>query len=86
MVAVRFIELVPPRKIVEAVSFVTTDPAFFGEMTIEVTFKRCPTERRSSSCAGTCRRACGQRTTKPARDCLWSSWPAASTRAHVDRP
>jgi uncharacterized protein YndB with AHSA1/START domain len=37
-VNVRFVELTPPRRIVEAVSFVTTDPAFFGEMTIVATF------------------------------------------------
>jgi len=39
MVEVRFVELAPPRRIVEAVSFVTTDPAFFGEMTLIVTFE-----------------------------------------------
>jgi uncharacterized protein YndB with AHSA1/START domain len=39
MVKVRFVELMPPRRIVEAFSFVTTDPAFFGEMTLTVTFK-----------------------------------------------
>jgi uncharacterized protein YndB with AHSA1/START domain len=39
MVNVRFLELAPPRRIVEAVNFVTTDPAFFGEMTIVVTFE-----------------------------------------------
>ena len=39
MVNVRFVELAPPRRIVEAVSFVTTDPAFFGEMTMTVTFE-----------------------------------------------
>ena len=39
MVNVRFVELAPPRRIVEAVSFVTTDPAFFGEMTMIVTFE-----------------------------------------------
>jgi len=38
MVDVRFVELTPPRRIVEAVSFVTADPALRGEMTIEVTF------------------------------------------------
>ena len=38
MVNVRFVELAPPRRIVEAVSFVTTDPAF-GEMTLTVTFE-----------------------------------------------
>jgi hypothetical protein len=32
------VELVPSRRIVEAVRFVTTDPAFFGEMTHTVTF------------------------------------------------
>ena len=39
MVDVRFVELEPPRKIVEAVSFVTADPAFFGEMTMIATFE-----------------------------------------------
>ena len=39
MVNVRFVELTPPRKIVEAVSFVTADPAFFGEMTMIATFE-----------------------------------------------
>jgi uncharacterized protein YndB with AHSA1/START domain len=38
IVKVRFVELAPPRRIVEAVSFVTTDPAFFGEMTLTATF------------------------------------------------
>jgi len=38
MFNVRFVELAPPCRIVEAVNFVTTDPAFFGEMTITVTF------------------------------------------------
>jgi uncharacterized protein YndB with AHSA1/START domain len=39
MVRVRFVELAPPRRIVEAVSFVTTDPALLGEMTITATFE-----------------------------------------------
>jgi uncharacterized protein YndB with AHSA1/START domain len=38
-VNVRFVELAPPRRIVEAVSFVTTDPAFFGEMTMTAMFE-----------------------------------------------
>jgi len=42
MVDVRFVELTPPHRIVEAVNFVTTDPAFFGEMTVEVTFEDVP--------------------------------------------
>ena len=42
MVNVRFVELDPPRKIVEAVSFVTTDPAFLGEMTMTATFEELP--------------------------------------------
>ena len=37
-VRVRFVELVPPGRIVEAVTFDTTDPAFLGEMTIAWTF------------------------------------------------
>jgi uncharacterized protein YndB with AHSA1/START domain len=36
---VRFVELEPPRRIVEAVNFVSADPAFLGEMTIVVTFE-----------------------------------------------
>src|SRR5215469_4144710 len=39
MVDVRFVELEPPRRIVEAVNFVTTDPVFSGEMTLTATFK-----------------------------------------------
>ncbi len=39
MVRVRLVELVPPRRIVEAVGFVTTDAAFFGEMTLTATFE-----------------------------------------------
>jgi uncharacterized protein YndB with AHSA1/START domain len=42
MVNVRFVELEPPRKIVEAVSFVTTDPAFLGEMTMTASFEEVP--------------------------------------------
>jgi uncharacterized protein YndB with AHSA1/START domain len=38
-VNVRFVELAPPRRIIEAVTFDTADPAFFGEMTIVVTFE-----------------------------------------------
>ena len=39
MIDVRFVELAPARRIVEAVNFVTTEPAFLGEMTIVVTFE-----------------------------------------------
>ncbi len=39
MVSMQFVELEPPRRIVEAVNFVTTDPAFIGEMTIVVTLE-----------------------------------------------
>ena len=38
-VKVRFVELAPPRRIVEAVSFVTTDPAYLGEVTLTATFE-----------------------------------------------
>ena len=38
----RFVELAPPRKIVEAVSLATADPAFFGEMTLIATFDEVP--------------------------------------------
>jgi uncharacterized protein YndB with AHSA1/START domain len=39
MFTVWFVELTPPRKIVETVNFDTTDPAFLGEMTIVWTFE-----------------------------------------------
>jgi len=39
MVDVRFVKLEPPRRIVEAVNFFTTDPAFSGEMTLTATFE-----------------------------------------------
>jgi uncharacterized protein YndB with AHSA1/START domain len=37
--SVRFVELAPPQRIVEAVNFDTEDPAFLGEMTIVATFE-----------------------------------------------
>jgi uncharacterized protein YndB with AHSA1/START domain len=41
-VNVRFVELVPARRIVEAVTFETDDPSLRGEMTIVVTFDAVP--------------------------------------------
>jgi uncharacterized protein YndB with AHSA1/START domain len=41
-VNVRFVELVPARRIVQAVTFDTTNPAFFGEMTMVITFEQAP--------------------------------------------
>lgn len=35
----RFMELTPPRRIVQAIDFDTADPAFSGEMTMAVTFE-----------------------------------------------
>lgn len=35
----RFVELTPPRKIVEAITFETVDPSFKGEMIMEVTLE-----------------------------------------------
>jgi uncharacterized protein YndB with AHSA1/START domain len=35
----RFVELEPPEKIVEAITFDTVDPAFIGEMIMEVTLE-----------------------------------------------
>jgi len=35
----RFVELTPPTRIVQAVSFDSVDPAFSGEMTMVVTFE-----------------------------------------------
>jgi uncharacterized protein YndB with AHSA1/START domain len=42
MVDVRFVELTPPRRIVEAISFVSADPTFLGEMTMTATFDEVP--------------------------------------------
>jgi uncharacterized protein YndB with AHSA1/START domain len=42
MVSVRFVEFVPGRRIVEAVSFEPSDPALLGEMTIVMTFEEAP--------------------------------------------
>jgi uncharacterized protein YndB with AHSA1/START domain len=39
MVNVRFVELAPPHRIVEAISFVTTNPAYVGEMTLTATLE-----------------------------------------------
>lgn len=38
-VAVRFVELTPPRRLVQAVRFVSDDPAYGGEMTETVTIE-----------------------------------------------
>lgn len=35
----RFVELTPPERIIEAITFDSVDPAFSGEMIMEVTFK-----------------------------------------------
>jgi uncharacterized protein YndB with AHSA1/START domain len=35
----RFVELTPPTRIVQAISFDSVDPAFSGEMTMVVTFE-----------------------------------------------
>jgi uncharacterized protein YndB with AHSA1/START domain len=37
----RFVELTPPTRIVQAISFDSDDPAFAGEMTMAVTFEEC---------------------------------------------
>ena len=42
MVDVRFVELAPPFRIVEAVNFVTTDTVFFGDMTLTATLEEVP--------------------------------------------
>jgi uncharacterized protein YndB with AHSA1/START domain len=41
-VNVRFVELVPARRIVQAVTFDTINPAFFGEMTMVIAFEQVP--------------------------------------------
>lgn len=41
-VTVRFVEIVPPSRIVEAVAFVSDDPAYGGEMTHTITLEPAP--------------------------------------------
>ena len=41
-VNVRFVDLIPARRILEAVTFDSPDPAFAGEMTIDITFTTAP--------------------------------------------
>jgi hypothetical protein len=77
MVNVRFVEPAPPRRIVETVSSVATDPAFFGEMTLTAT-----SEEVSGGTEVTLvfkNLAPGFRAEeRPARASVWSSSPAAS--------
>lgn len=42
MVSVRFVDLVPPERIIEAVTFVSDDPAFAGEMTLTISLTEVP--------------------------------------------
>jgi hypothetical protein len=68
---VRLVELAPPRRIVEAVSFVTTDPAFLGDMTLTETF-----EEVSGGTEVTLAFKNLPPGLRPARASVWSSWPA----------
>lgn len=79
-VDVRFVALAPPRRIVEAVNFVTTDPAFFGEMTLTASFEAVPGGTAVTLLFEHLPPGCGRRTTTQARDQVWSSWPAGSNR------
>ena len=42
LVEVRFLELTPPRRIIEAIGFVTSQPGLLGEMTMTATFEAVP--------------------------------------------
>ena len=70
---VRFVELEPPHRIVEAVSFETTDPAFSGEMTIVWTFDEVPDGTRVTVSFKNLPLGCGQKTMMRALDCRSSS-------------
>jgi hypothetical protein len=94
MVNVRFVELAPPRSIVEAVNFVTTDPAFFGEMTLTAAFEEVPGGTEVTLVfknlppglrAGTTRRArepgaAGAASNENPRE-VWGSKPSRTARA-----
>jgi hypothetical protein len=62
------VELTPPRRIVEAVSFVTNDPAFFGEMTLIATFEGVSGGTEVTLVCKNLPPGLRRRTTRPARD------------------
>src|SRR6266481_5097528 len=72
------------RRIVEAVNFVTTDLAFFGEMTIIAAFEELSDGTEVTLVFEKLPPACGRRATRPARASVWSSWPAASNDGTED--
>ena len=51
-VNVRFVELAPPHRIVQAVTFDSADPAFQGEMTMTWTFEAAPGGTRVTVASG----------------------------------
>jgi uncharacterized protein YndB with AHSA1/START domain len=77
-VAVRFVELQPASRIVEAVTFQSDDPALSGEMTLTVTFEGVDEGTRATSNAARFRREHGLRTTKKEQDCRSNNWSALS--------
>jgi len=60
------VELAPPRTIVEAVSFVAADPAFFGEMTMLATFEEVSGGTEVTLVCKNLPPGFGRRTTRPA--------------------
>jgi hypothetical protein len=71
------VELVRGHRIVEAVTFETTDPALSGEITIIVTFERVRDGTEVTLPCKNLPRGCGGATTKRARACHWS-WRTVS--------
>jgi uncharacterized protein YndB with AHSA1/START domain len=67
-VNVQFLELARPRKIVEVVSFDTTDPGLVGEMTMTATFEKISGGTEVTLVFKNLPPACARRTTRLARD------------------
>ena len=78
MVDVRFVELAPARRIVEAVSFVTTDPALSGEMTMTATFETVSGGTEVTLLFTNLPPGLRAEDNEPVRGCRWNSWRAGS--------
>jgi len=78
MVNVRFVELALAQRIVEAVSFVTADPAFCGEITLTATFEEVPGGTEVMLEFKSLPPGLRPEDNGPVRASASSSWPAAS--------
>lgn len=76
----RFVELTPPTRIVQAISFDSVDPAFSGEMTMVVIFEDRDGGTEVTICLSTYRRAYDPRIMRLAVGRHLRSWLSISSR------